>query len=127
VITVDSLFVDFAADLYIIFQDGDLNACFAGCGIIFVEASLSGSADHGELGVRALCGDVSYLVVGASGLTSSRGHRAERSAGVARAMDSILLSKAAVITNVHVDTGCSHGAVADLPVAGVRIFESIAL
>jgi len=67
--------VDFAADLDIIFQDGYLNTSSAGCGIIFVEASLSGSADHGELGVRALCGDVSYLVVGASGLTSGRGHR----------------------------------------------------
>jgi len=52
---------------------------------------------------------------------------AVRSAGVARAMDSIHLSKAAFITKVQVDTGCSHGAIADLPDAVIRHTESIAL
>jgi len=44
---------------------------------------------------------------------------AVRSAGGARAMDSLHLSQAAAITRGHVDTGESHGAVAVLPVAGV--------
>jgi len=85
VITVISLLVDLAADLDILLKHGDLHGRIAGCGIILVEASLGGSAFHGELRVRAVFGDISYLVVGASGLTSGRGHRAVRSAGVARA------------------------------------------
>jgi len=75
VITVSSLLVDLAADLDILLKHGDLHSRFASCGIKFVEASLGGSAFHGELGVRALFGDISYLMVGASGLTSSRRHR----------------------------------------------------